>query len=48
MATNNYIPKYVPIDLKWYKRDGLMTYIDHVKCEEFLSDPDKHFREKKW
>ena len=48
MATNNYIPKYVPIDLKWYEIAGLMTYIDHVKCEEFLSDPDKHFREKKW
>ena len=47
MATNNYIPKYEPSDLKWYKKNGLMTYIDQVKCEEFLSDPDKHFREKK-
>ena len=47
MATNNYIPEYVPSDLKWYERDCLMTYIDQVKCEEFLSDPDKHFREKK-
>ena len=24
-----------------------MTYTDQVKCEEFLSDPDKHFREIK-
>lgn len=28
MAENNYIPEYVSSDLKWYKRDGLLTYID--------------------
>lgn len=47
MAVNNYISEYVPSDLKWYERDGLMTYIDQAKCKEFLSDSDKHSREKK-
>ena len=35
MATNNYIPEYVLSDLNWYKRNGLMTYIDQDKLEEF-------------
>ena len=37
---NNYIPKYVPEDLPWYERDGLLTYIDQLKYKEFISDPD--------
>ena len=24
-ATNNFIPKYIPGDLKWYEKDGLST-----------------------
>ena len=28
MLVNKYIPEYVPSDLKWYERDGLLTYID--------------------
>ena len=28
---NKYIPKYVPEDLPWYERDGLLTYIDQLK-----------------
>ena len=47
MATNKYIPEYVLSDLNWYKRNGVMTYIDQDKCEESLSDPDKHLKEKK-
>ena len=37
---NNYIPKYVPEDLPWYERDGLLTYIDQLKYKEYISDPD--------
>ena len=33
---NNYIPEYIPKDLPWYERDGLMTYIDQEKCGYFL------------
>ena len=47
MAVNNYIPEYVPDDLPWYERDGLMTHLDQIKCDKFLEDPEKHFKEKK-
>ena len=46
MVTNNYIPKYVPNNFPWYERDGLLTYIDKLECDEFLEDPHKHFKEK--
>ena len=32
--------EYVPEDLPWYGKDGLMAYIDQLKYEEFISDPD--------
>ena len=35
-CVNNYVPKYIPKDLPWYERNGLITYIGQVKCEEFL------------
>ena len=44
MAVNNYIPKYIPDDLPWYERNGLMTRLDKIKCDEFLEDPGKHLR----
>ena len=37
---NNYLPEYMPEDLPWFERDDLMTYIDYLKYEEFISDPD--------
>ena len=46
-CVNNYVPKYVLKDLLWYERDGLMTWYDQVKCEEFLRDSDKHFKTEK-
>ena len=41
---NNYIPKYVPDNLEWYERDGLMTYIDILKYDNFIKDTDSHFK----
>ena len=29
--SNKFIPKYVPKDLPWYERHGLLTYIDQEK-----------------
>ena len=48
-AQNNYIPEYIPRNLKWYERDGLLTYIDKLKCnpDKHLEDPDKRFKETK-
>ena len=37
--TNKYIPKYVPEDLTWYERDGLLTYIDQLKYKDFILTP---------
>ena len=37
---NKYVPVYVPQDLKWYERDGLLTYINQIKYERFSEDPD--------
>ena len=46
-CTNKYVPEFVPSDLKWYERDGLMTWYYQVKCEQFLKDVNKHFSETK-
>ena len=48
MATkNNYVPEYMSFNLPWYERDGLMTWFDQRKCEEFLRDSEKHFKDTK-
>ena len=41
---NAFVPKFVPKKLKWYKRDGLLTWYDQTKCEEFWEDLDAHFQ----
>ena len=40
-TANKYVPDFVPNDLKWYERDGLLTWYDQIKCERFLEDPDR-------
>lgn len=44
---NSYVPKFVPKDVPWYERDGLMAWYDEIKCEDFLRDTDKHFQQAK-
>ena len=44
---NKFIPKYVPNDLKWYKKDGLDTWYLQNKCADFLMDTDEHFKKMK-
>ena len=44
---STYIPKYVPSDLKWYERDGLLTWYGERGCEDFLRDTDGHFKQAK-
>ena len=38
-----YLPKFVPNNLPWYERDGLNTWHEQNKCNDFLEDSDKHF-----
>ena len=33
--------------MPWYEPDGLMTWFDQCKCEDFLSDTDQHFNQAK-
>ena len=42
IPVNKYIPEVVPSNLKWFERDGLLIYIDQLKYERFISDPDKY------
>ena len=39
--------KYVPEDLPWYERDGLMTYIEQARYKDFISDPDTAIKNTK-
>ena len=41
---NSYIPPYVKPNLKWFERDGLITYIDRLKYEEFEENRDKYLK----
>ena len=48
----NYDNKYVPthaehLSLPWYERDGLMSYIDSLKCDQFKKNPEEHFNKTK-
>lgn len=33
-----------PAIFPWDERDGLMTFIDQLKYQEFIEDTDKHFK----
>ena len=44
---NTYVPKFVPDNLSWYERDGLMAWFDQQKYEDFPRNTDKHFKEAK-
>lgn len=40
--SKNYVPEYAPSNLLQYERDGLMTWCDQVKCEDFLRNSKQH------
>ena len=44
---NKYIPNYCLPDLPWYERDGILTWYDQNKYEEFSKDPDNYIKSKK-
>ena len=46
--TNRYIPPHAEhLSLPLYERDGLLSYIDVLRCEEFNEDPRGHFQSRK-
>ena len=42
IVVKKYIPEVVPSNLKWFERDELLTHIDHLKYERFISNLDKY------
>ena len=42
-----YITDYCPLDLPCYERDGLMTWYDQIKYEEFSRNPDEYLKKKR-
>ena len=44
---NKFVPKYFSNDLKWYERDSLDTWYLQNKCNDFLNDTDKQFKQTK-
>ena len=45
-ADNKFISKYIPVDLKWYEKDGLDTWFLRNKCEEIQNNTDLHFKNR--
>ena len=43
ILAQKYIPNYVQRYLKWYERDGRLTYIDELKYKEFCCGRDAYF-----
>ena len=39
---NKYIPPFVKQNLKWYERDGLITYINQLDYKKFEEDRDSY------
>ena len=44
---NSFIPPYIKPNLKWFKRDGLMTYIHRLQYERFEEDRDNYLQNVK-
>ena len=44
---NSFIPPYVKPDLKWFERDGLMTYIGRLNYERFENNRDAYLENVK-
>ena len=43
-SKNRYIPQFVKSNLKWYERDGLITYINKLEYEKFEEDRDQYLK----
>ena len=41
-SKSSFIPQYIKPNLKWYERDGLMTYIDRLEYERFEENRDSY------
>ena len=44
---NQFVPKYILTDLKWYERDGLDTWYLQGKGKDLLENTNEHFKHMK-
>ena len=44
---NEFIPFYVPPNVKYFERDGSEIWHRQNKCQEFLQNTNKHFEQRK-
>ena len=44
---HTYVTNFVPNDILWYERERLMAWYNKCKCDDFLRDTDKYFKEVK-
>ena len=44
---NSFMPPYVKPDLKWFERNGLVTYIDRLNYERFENNRDGYLENVK-
>ena len=44
---NSFIPPYIKPNLKWFERDGLLTYCDCLAYERFENDRDSYLKNVK-
>ena len=42
-----YIPPYIKDNLKWYEKEGLITYFQQREYQEFKKDRDRYINETK-
>ena len=46
-ARGRYIPPYVKENLKWYEKEGLITYFQQLEYKEFKRDRDAYINQTK-
>ena len=46
-ARSSYIPPYIKDNLKWYEKEGLITYFQQREYQEFKKDRDAYINETK-
>ena len=44
---NEFVPLYVPPNVKYFERDGLETWYRQNKCQDFLENTEKYFAQRK-
>ena len=47
IGRSSYIPPYVKENLKWYEKEGLITYFQQLEYKEFKRDRDTYINQTK-